>query len=214
MNTLFENHRPLVAILRGVKPDEVLGIGKALIEAGFGLIEVPLNSPGPLDSINALANEFGSRVIIGAGTVLTTDDVNRVMDAGGRLIVSPNMDRSVIGQTCQRGGLSFPGVFSPTEAFAAIDAGCHALKFFPASLYGPEGIRAVKAVLPPNIPVLAVGGVSVPTIADWRDAGTDGFGIGSNVYKAGWDAQTVSDAAKSFVKAYDAVANSQTQAMG
>ena len=145
MSDLFENHRPIVAILRGVTADEVISIGDALIQAGFGIIEVPLNSPDPLISIEALAKEFGHRAIIGAGTVLTTEQVDAVMDAGGRLIVSPNMNPNVIKRTVQRGGLAFPGVFTPTEAFCAIDAGCHALKFFPASLHGPDGVKAIKA---------------------------------------------------------------------
>jgi 2-dehydro-3-deoxyphosphogalactonate aldolase len=208
MSDLFEGHRPLVAILRGLKPAEALDIGAALVDAGFGIIEVPLNSPEPLDSIELLAKKFGDTCIIGAGTVLTTEQVDGVIDAGGRLIVSPDMKPTVIQRTIERGGLSFPGVFTPTEAFAAIDAGCHALKFFPASLHGPDGVKAIKAVLPTHMNVLAVGGVSVPTIGEWLSAGTDGFGIGSNVYKAGWDAETVSTEAKAFVAAYDAAAAS------
>ena len=206
MSDLFEGHRPLVAILRGLKPSEALGIGAALVDAGFGIIEVPLNSPDPLESIELLSKEFGDTCIIGAGTVLTTKQVDGVIDAGGRLIVSPDMKPPVIQRTRERNGLSFPGVFSPTEAFAAIDAGCHALKFFPASLHGPDGVKAIKAVLPPHINVLAVGGVTVPTIGDWLAAGTDGFGIGSNVYKAGWGAEKVGAEAKAFVAAYDAAA--------
>lgn len=206
MSSLFEGHRPLVAILRGVRPDEVVDIGEALVDAGFGIIEVPLNSPDPMKSISLLADRFSKQAIIGAGTVLKADEVDEVIDAGGRLIVSPNMNVGVIEQTVKRGGLSFPGVFSPTEAFAAIDAGAQALKFFPASLHGPDGIKAIKAVLPPKLPVLAVGGVSVPTIGEWLAAGTDGFGIGSNVYKIGWDACKVSTEARAFVGAYDAAA--------
>lgn len=204
MSDLFEGHRPLVAILRGVRPDEIKGIATSLVEAGFGIVEVPLNSPSPMETIGILAKEFGRDAIVGAGTVLSAGQVDQVMDAGGRLIVSPNFDASVIGRTVERSGLSFPGVFTPTEAFAAIDAGCHALKFFPASLHGPGGVKAIKAVLPEDIPVLAVGGVSVPTIGNWLDAGTDGFGIGSNVYKIGWDAKKVGIEARAFVRAYDA----------
>ena len=206
MSTDYEGHRPLVAILRGIQPHEVVEIGSALIDAGFGIIEVPLNSPDPLNSISKLADTFGSSAIIGAGTVLTPDEVDQVMDAGGRLIVSPNMNEAVIRRTKDRNGLSYPGVFTPTEAFAAIDAGADALKFFPASLHGPDGVKAIKAVLPPTMPVFAVGGVSVPTIGDWLAAGTDGFGIGSNVYKVGWDAEKISAEAIAFVKAYDAAA--------
>ncbi len=203
MSNLFEGHRPLVAILRGLKPSEALDIGTALVDAGFGIIEVPLNSPDPLESIALLAKEFGDTCIIGAGTVLSAEQVDGVIDAGGRLIVSPDMKPTVIKRTRERDGLSFPGVFSPTEAFGAIDAGCHALKFFPASLHGPNGVKAIKAVLPPQMNVLAVGGVTVPTIGEWLAAGTDGFGIGSNVYKAGWDAEKVSTEAKAFVAAFD-----------
>jgi 2-dehydro-3-deoxyphosphogalactonate aldolase len=177
MSDLFEGHRPLVAILRGLKPAEALDIGAALVDAGFGIIEVPLNSPEPLDSIELLAKKFGDTCIIGAGTVLTTEQVDGVIDAGGRLIVSPDMKPTVI-----------------------------ALKFFPTSLHGPDGVKAIKAVLPTHMNVLAVGGVSVPTIGEWLSAGTNGFGIGSNVYKAGWDAETVSTEAKAFVAAYDAAA--------
>ena len=203
---IFEGHRPLVAILRGVKPEEVVGIGEALIEAGFGIIEVPLNSPEPLDSIGRLAKVFGDRAVIGGGTVLTAAEVDWVLGVGGRLIVSPNMNPLVIRRTTEKGGLSFPGVFTATEAFAAIEAGCHALKFFPASLHGPDGIKAIKAVLPPKMPVLAVGGVNVPTIGDWLAAGCDGFGIGSNVYKIGWSAEKIAGEARAFVAAFDAAA--------
>ena len=208
MSTDYEGHRPLVAILRGVQPHEVVEIATELIDAGFGIIEVPLNSPDPLNSIGKLAETFGSKAIIGAGTVLTANEVDQVMDAGGRLIVSPNMNETVIRRTKERDGLSYPGVFTPTEAFSAIDAGADALKFFPASLHGPEGVKAIKAVLPPSMPVFAVGGVSVPTIGDWLKAGTNGFGIGSNVYKIGWKAEKVASEAAAFVQAYDAAAAS------
>lgn len=204
MTDIFEGHRPLVAILRGVKPVEVLGIAEALIESGFGIIEIPLNSPEAVKSIRLVSQHYGDKAIIGAGTVLNPDQVDAVCDAGGRLIVSPNFNADVIAKTRARDVLSFPGVFTPTEAFAAIDAGCHALKFFPSSLHGPGGIKAIKAVLPPQIPVLAVGGVSISTIGDWLIVGTNGFGIGSNVYKVGWDAQTVAKEAAGFVTAYDA----------
>ena len=199
-----EDHRPLVAILRGVKPDEVVGIGEALFDAGFGVIEVPLNSPEPFKSIAALDKALSDKAVIGAGTVLTVDQVNQVADAGGRLIVSPNMNPDVIARSVELDCLSYPGVFSPTEAFAALDAGAHALKFFPASLHGPGGVKAIKAVLPPEVPVYAVGGVDVPTIGEWLDAGTDGFGIGSNIFKPGWTAEEIGAKARAFVAAYDA----------
>ncbi len=204
MSDLFEGHRPLVAILRGVKPDEVLSIGEVLLQAGFGIIEVPLNSPDPLGSIAALQNEYGSDAIIGAGTVLTPDEANAVADTGGRLVVSPDMKPAVIAATKARNCLSFPGVFTPTEAFTALDAGVDALKFFPASMHGPGGIKAIKAVLPPHVPVLAVGGTDASNIAEWVAAGTDGFGIGSAVYKPGMTPADVADAAGALVRAFDA----------
>ncbi len=207
MHAIFQGHRPLVAILRGLKADDAEAIGSELVEAGFRFIEVPLNSPDPLKSIEHLAKRFAGEAVIGAGTVLTTQQVDAVMDAGGTLIVSPNMDADVISATRARDGQSFPGVFSPTEAFAAIKAGCDALKIFPASLYGADGVKAVKAVLPSEIPLLAVGGVSVPTIGEWLEAGTDGFGIGSNIFQPGWSAQEVGKQARAFVAAYDKSAN-------
>lgn len=206
MHAIFQGHRPLVAILRGLLPEDADAIGDELVEAGFRFIEVPLNSPDPLRSIERLAKRFGKDAVIGAGTVLTTQQVDAVMNAGGTLIVSPNTDIDVIKATRARGGQSFPGVFSPTEAFAAIKAGCDALKIFPASLYGSDGVKAVKAVLPQEMPVLAVGGVSVPTIGEWLAAGTDGFGIGSNIFKPGWSAQDVGTQARAFIAAYDEAA--------
>ena len=203
MKPSLANHRPLVAILRGVRPDEVLAIGEQLIAAGFTIIEVPLNSPEPVKSIGLLAKQLGNQALIGAGTVLTTDQVNAVCDAGGQLIVSPNMDADVIRQTNDRDALSFPGVFTPTEAFAAIKAGADVLKFFPSSLHGPDGVKAIKAVLPPEMAVYAVGGVANGTIDTWLKAGTDGFGIGSNIYKAGATADEVGEKARAFVAAYE-----------
>jgi len=207
MTDIFEGHRPLVAILRGVKPDEVVEIGRVLFEVGFGIIEVPLNSPNPFDSIAALQTELGDEAIIGAGTVLTVDHVGAVADAGGRLVVSPNMNPDIIAATKQRGCLSFPGVFTPTEAFAALDAGADALKFFPSSLHGPDGIKAIKAVLSPEAKVLAVGGVNVSNIGAWLKNGTDGFGIGSGIYKPTFAIGEITKAAKALVDAYDSAAN-------
>ena len=204
MTDIFEGHRPLVAILRGVKPDEVVAIGKALIDAGFGIIEVPLNSSAPLDSIAALHDSIGDRAIIGAGTVLTAVQVNAVADAGGRLIVSPNMNTNVIAATKKCDCLSFPGVLTPTEAFAALDAGADALKFFPSSIPGPDGIKAIKAVLPPQVKILAVGGVDAGNVGTWLNNGTDGFGVGSAIYKPGYVKGEIADAARAFTDAYDA----------
>ena len=192
---------PLVAILRGIKPDEVEAIGTALVEAGFTLIEVPLNSPDPLDSIARLARWVGDRAIVGAGTVLTPEQVDEVADAGGRMIVSPNTDVSVIERSVGTGLASLPGYFTPSEAFAAIGAGATALKLFPAEAASPSVLKAQSAVLPSNVPKLVVGGISPDNMAQWRAAGAAGFGIGSALYKPGDDADAVRTAADRFIAA-------------
>lgn len=193
---------PLVAILRGVEPYEVVGIGDALVEAGFTLIEVPLNSPDPFASIEALARAHGDSAMIGAGTVLTTEDVARVADAGGRMVISPNTNIDVIAETARRGMASLPGYFTPSEAFAALDAGATALKLFPAEAASPQVLKAQRAVLPKDVPVLAVGGIAPDTMAPWRAAGANGFGLGSALYKRGATAREVGDAARAFVTAW------------
>ena len=195
---------PLVAILRGVEPHEVVAVGDALFEAGFTLIEVPLNSPDPFASIEALARAHGDRAMIGAGTVLTPEDVGRVADAGGRMIVSPNTDVRVIGETAARGMASLPGYFTASEAFAALQAGASALKLFPAEAASPAVIKAQRAVLPRDVPVLAVGGISPDTMGPWRAAGADGFGLGSALYSRGASANDVGKAARAFVTAWRA----------
>lgn len=196
--------RPLVAILRGVRPDEVEGIADALIGAGFELIEVPLNSPDPFRSIECLAARFGRDCIVGAGTVLTADDCAHVADAGGRLMVSPNIDAEVVAMAGARGMISLPGVFSPTEALLAARAGASALKFFPASILGPSGIAAIHAVLPEDLAIVAVGGVSEKTFAAYVAAGIRAFGLGSSLYRPGASAAGVGEAARATVRAYDA----------
>ncbi len=193
---------PLVAILRGVEPHEVAGIGEALVEAGFTLIEVPLNSPDPCASIEVLAQTLGDRAMIGAGTVLTPGDVARVADAGGRMVISPNTNVDVIAETARRGMASLPGYFTPSEAFTAIQAGATALKLFPAEAASPQVLKAQRAVLPRDVPVLAVGGVAPDTMAPWRAAGADGFGLGSALYKRGATAAEVAVAARAFVTAW------------
>lgn len=198
--------RKLVAILRGIRPDEAVDIGAALVEAGFSMIEVPLNSPDPLDSIARLADAFGDRALIGAGTVLTPDQVDHVRGAGGRLVVSPNCEPAVIARTLEHGMVSMPGVFTPTECFSAIRAGAKAIKLFPASLAGPDGLKAIKAVLPPDIEVFAVGGASAENFGDWLGAGAAGFGIGSALYKPGDTAATVAARARAIAAAYDGAA--------
>ena len=176
---------PLVAILRGIRPDEAEDVGIVLAEAGFTLIEVPLNSPDPLDSIARLARRLEGRAMVGAGTVTERAQVAQVRDAGGVLIVSPNSDPSVIAATVEAGLVSLPGFFTPSEAFAAARAGAHALKLFPADAASPKVLKAQKAVLPASLPVLAVGGVTPEGMADWRAAGAAGFGVGSALYTPG-----------------------------
>lgn len=196
--------RPLVAILRGVTPDDISDIGEALFDAGITWIEVPLNSPDPMDSITKLVARLGDHAVIGAGTVLTTDDVSAVAATGARLIVSPNMNQDVIRLTKAKGMISLPGVFTATECFAALDAGADGLKFFPGDLIGPVGLKALKAVLPTTVTTYAVGGVSVENVPDWLAAGAHGFGLGSSLYKPGDSAQDVAKKAKAIVAAFDA----------
>ena len=176
---------PVIAILRGVRPDEVADHAHALFEAGVRAIEVPLNSPNPLASIDRLAKAFGETCLCGAGTVLTAAQVEEVARVDGKLIVSPNADPLVIACTVAWGLASAPGVATATEAFIAIQAGARHLKLFPAATYGPGHLRQLKAVLPPEIVVLAVGGVGPDAMAEWRAAGALGFGLGSELYKAG-----------------------------
>ena len=178
-------HCPLIAILRGVTPEECEAIGDALVEGGIRIIEVPLNSPDPLASIERLSSKFGDEVLVGAGTVLEPDQVLDVARAGGRIIVSPSVNVDVIRTTVAAGLVSCPGFFTPSEAFAALDAGAHALKLFPAEGSSPAVLRAQRAVLPKNVRLIVVGGVGPDTMTPWLSAGADGFGLGSALYKAG-----------------------------
>jgi len=195
--------RPLVAILRGVKPDEVEGIVEVLIDTGFEMMEVPLNSPEPFVSIERACKRFGKDALIGAGTVLTAEDCAHVADVGGRLMVSPNVDTDVLAMAASRGMVTMPGVFSPTEAFLALRSGASALKFFPASILGPAGIAAIRAVLPKDAVIGAVGGVADKNFADYIAAGVQAFGLGSNLYRPGMTVADVRVTAESSIAAYD-----------
>lgn len=197
--------RRLVAILRGVKPDEVLGIGAAVFEAGIQAIEVPLNSPDPFRSIEILAKSLPKSALVGAGTVLTAAQVDQLHDAGGKLLVSPNIDPAVMERANQHGMVTMPGVFTPTEAFLALSLGASALKFFPASALGTKGIAAIKAVLPKETIVGAVGGVSEKDFADYAKIGVSTFGLGSSLYTPGLSAEAVAGRAIAAVTEWDAV---------
>ncbi|WP_295538927.1 2-dehydro-3-deoxy-6-phosphogalactonate aldolase [uncultured Pseudacidovorax sp.] len=192
---------PLVAILRGLTPAEAPAIGQALVASGFGLLEVPLNSPEPLESIRLLRNQCPD-ALVGAGTVLTPQQVREVHAAGGQLIVSPCFDAAVVRETVGLGMVALPGVLTPTEAFGALAAGAHALKLFPAEMASPAAVKALKAVLPRGTPLLPVGGITPEGMAAWHAAGADGFGIGSALYKPGKAAEAVQTTARDFVAAW------------
>jgi 2-dehydro-3-deoxyphosphogalactonate aldolase len=192
---------PLIAILRGVRPDEVEAIGEALVEAGFTLIEVPMNSPDPLDSVARLAKRFAGRAIIGAGTVLRVDQVAAVAAAGGTMIISPNANLRVIAASAAAGLVSLPGIATPSEAFAALEAGATALKLFPAEAASPAVVKAMRAVLPKDARLLPVGGIAPDNMGPWTAAGAAGFGLGSALYKPGIKASEVGANARAFMQA-------------
>ena len=193
---------PLVAILRGLTPEEAEPVGAALVEAGFRCLEVPLNSPRPLESIAILRKRFGDVALVGAGTVLSVADVAAVTDAGGAIVISPNADADVIRATKARGLVSLPAFFTPSEAFAALAAGADGLKLFPAEIAGPMALRAVRAVLPAAVSVLPVGGIDAAAMRDYRAAGAAGFGIGSSLYAPGRDPAEIGRRAAALVRAW------------
>lgn len=197
------DHRHIIAILRGITPPETLEVCEALVLAGITMIEVPLNSPEALRSIEDAARVFDGRALVGAGTVLSRADVDAVADAGGRFVVSPDTNPAVIGATLERGMTSYPGVFTPSDAFTAIRSGATGLKFFPAEVLGPKGIKAMKAVLPPEMPLYAVGGANPDNFAEYFAAGCAGFGLGTYIFKPGMSAADVVSRATTAVAAYD-----------
>jgi len=192
---------PLVAILRGLQPHEAVEIGTALVEAGFRIIEVPLNSPDPFTSISLMADALPADVVIGAGTVLTDEQVARLADAGGELVVSPNTDAAVIRAAAARGMYCLPGFVTPSEAFLALDSGATGLKLFPADSFSPAYLKAMRAVLPADVPVLPVGGISTDNMNEWVAVGAAGFGLGSSLYKAGLSVEEVATRARAHVAA-------------
>ena len=196
------SERPLIAILRGLRPEEARDIGAALVTAGILCAEVPLNSPDAPSSIAILRQRHGHRLMVGAGTVLSVEDVATVAAHDAQLIVSPNTNPAVIAATKKAGLISLPGFATPSEAFAALEAGADALKAFPTDLFSPAALRALKEVLPAGTPVIPVGGVTKENMADYRKAGAAGFGIGSAIYRRGSDAKTVLKNATAFVEAF------------
>lgn len=191
---------PLVAIIRGVTPAEAEDIGRAILEAGIRIIEVPLNSPQPLESIRILATALDGEALVGAGTVLSVEDVHQVRGAGGGLIVSPNANPEVIAATAATGMASCPGYYTPTEAFSALQAGADALKLFPAEGASPAVVKAQRAVLPSHVPLLVVGGIAPDNMGPWRAAGANGFGLGSGLYKPGQSAEETAARARAYVE--------------
>lgn len=190
---------PLIAIIRGVRPEEAEAIGDAIYEGGIRIVEVPLNSPDPIRSIGLLAKRFGENMLVGAGTVLTVGDVQRVKDVGGRIIVSPDTNVDVISAAAGAGLVSSPGYFTPSEAFTALRAGAHALKLFPAEGASPAVLKAQLAVIPRGVPVIVVGGVAPDNMQPWIDVGAAGFGLGSGLYKPGQSAADTLEKARAYV---------------
>ena len=197
--------RNIMAILRGIEPDEAVSIASALIETGIEIIEVPLNSPNAFESIRRMVDALGTKARFGAGTVMTPEQVGRVAAAGGTFVVSPNTDVGVIRETKRNGLGSYPGVMTPSECFTALASGADALKFFPGDVIRPSGLKAIRAVLAPDVPCWAVGGVSASTLRDWFVAGAHGVGVGSALFKPGDTAEEVTEKSRTFVAVYDEV---------
>ncbi|CAJ0729168.1 2-dehydro-3-deoxy-6-phosphogalactonate aldolase [Ralstonia mannitolilytica] len=206
----WTTHLPLIAILRGVRSDEVLAHAQALVDAGFDAIEIPLNSPDWAHSVQLAARALGDHALIGAGTVLRPEDVDLVVAAGGKLIVTPNTNAEVIRAAAERKLVTCIGCMTATEAFAALDAGAQALKIFPAGNLGPGYVRALKAVLPPEVPVFAVGGITPENLADYLAAGCIGAGLGSDLYRPGQPVERTAERARAFVAAYRTVQSDRT----
>lgn len=200
----IDGKTPLVAILRGIEPERAAAVGETLVECGFDIIEVPLNSPDPMISIAALVKAVGNSALIGAGTVLAETQVDRLADIGARLVVSPNCNPSIIRRTVGHGMISLPGVLTPTEMFAALEAGATGLKIFPAEMASPAIIKAVRAVLPPAVPVLAVGGIHAGNMSEYLAAGAAGFGIGGSLFRPGKQLAEIAADARALVEAFAA----------
>lgn len=198
----WQTKLPLIAILRGITPEEALAHVGAVIDAGFDAVEIPLNSPQWEKSLPAIIDTWGDKVLIGAGTVLKPEQVDQLHRMGARLIVTPNIQPEVIRRAVSYGMTVCPGCATASEAFTALDAGAQALKVFPSSAFGPDYIKALKAVLPPEVPVFAVGGVTPENLAQWLNAGCAGAGLGSDLYRAGQPVERTAQQAKAFVKAY------------
>lgn len=203
----YLDNMPLVAILRGIKPLEAVAVVEAIHHAGFGMVEVPLNSPQPLQSIQRIADAFGDKLLVGAGTVLAPQQVHDVHSAGGKLVVSPNTNIEVIQATAALELISMPGAATPSEAFAAINAGASAVKAFPAEMVTPQVLKSWKSVLPAGLPVLAVGGINTSNLADYWQAGANGFGLGGALYKANKSVDAVTRDAEQFIETMRRVIN-------
>lgn len=199
---------PLFAVLRGINPEDAVGVASALVAAGFAILEVTMNSPEPMQSITAIKQAIGDNVLLGGGTVTTAAEVDAIGEAGGQLIVSPHCDAELIAYASKRGMVTFPGVLTPTEMFGALKAGATGLKIFPAELFSPQGIKAVKAVLPPATPIYVVGGIHAGNMADYLLSGATGFGFGGSLYRPGQSSDQVFENAKALVEAFAAAADS------